>query len=439
MLNLNSPTVQAMINSLPQGVGNMPVFYGNQPTITTEIQPVPQSTGFVSPYPSPKDMVMRAGVEQQQQQVYTPVQFSAQNQFAGAMNQNPNYGFQQQAYNPQFSAQNQFAGGMNPNPNYGFQQQACNPQFSAQSRYVGGMNPNPNYGFQQMFTGYDNPYMGYGQNMGIMYGTQYMDDDTRQIYEASVLNNVTYEEQLSNTSNLFKSLSRTVSKCLGRSEEDAERCEKQFDIKYPNQEQQNSYLPSKEKRTISVKLMRGDEVVYEPSKTSYVDPHANARNMAYVDHLINISERQERMKQAIFQNIHDTAPEREFYDKDFLYFMNNAGPVLYKSLIAKQVRDQRSANAAALYNRELFKKTLFENNGIKTKTQRDAIDRFTGRNGILPNGMRVSPQHDPSIASSFRYNPNTGSYDITPPNFIRDRLEQARGNFIKSVENNKDQ
>ena len=30
MLNINSPTVQAMMNNVPQGVGNMPIYYGNQ-------------------------------------------------------------------------------------------------------------------------------------------------------------------------------------------------------------------------------------------------------------------------------------------------------------------------------------------------------------------------------------------------------------------------
>lgn len=384
MLNMNSPTVQAMLNSLPQGVGNMPVYYGNQPNISTEMQPVPQSTGFSSPYPSPKDMVMQAG---SQQQTFSPV------------------------------------------------------PFHTQSRFVGGLNPNPNYGFQQMFAGYNNPYMGYGSNMGIPYGFQTMDEDTRRVYEAALCNNMTYEEHVINQSNLFKALSRTVSKCLNRSEEEAERCERAFDVKYKNDEaqQQQSYMPSRVKKTISVQLVQGDEVVYDPKGSSYIDPNANARNIAYIDHLIEIKNREEYSKAVIFQNIHNTVPESQFYDKDFLYFMNNAGPVLYKSYVEKVLREQKSANASALYNREQFKKTLFENNGIKTKSQQDAIDRFAGRQGVLPNGMLVSPQHNPAISSSFNYNPNTGSFDITPPNFIRDKLEKARSNFMRSIENNKDE
>jgi len=47
--------------------------------------------------------------------------------------------------------------------------------------------------------------------------------------------------------------------------------------------------------------------------------------------------------------------------------------------------------------------------------------------------MPVSPQHDPSISSSFSYNPVTGTYDIKPPGFIADRLEAARQRFINSI------
>ena len=36
MLNANSPTVQALLNSTPPGTGNMPVYFGNTPTMTTE-------------------------------------------------------------------------------------------------------------------------------------------------------------------------------------------------------------------------------------------------------------------------------------------------------------------------------------------------------------------------------------------------------------------
>lgn len=38
MLNMNSPTVQAMLNNTPQGFGNMPVYFGNTPTVIETVQ-----------------------------------------------------------------------------------------------------------------------------------------------------------------------------------------------------------------------------------------------------------------------------------------------------------------------------------------------------------------------------------------------------------------
>ena len=52
----------------------------------------------------------------------------------------------------------------------------------------------------------------------------------------------------------------------------------------------------------------------------------------------------------------------------------------------------------------------------------------------MPDGRPVSPGNDPAVAESFSYNPNTGQYTITAPNFIQNRMEQARQSFIRSLE-----
>ena len=66
MLNINSPTVQSMLRNTPQGFGNIPIYSGNGPTITTETIAVPSqeqqningTNQFQTPFPSPKEMLM---------------------------------------------------------------------------------------------------------------------------------------------------------------------------------------------------------------------------------------------------------------------------------------------------------------------------------------------------------------------------------------------
>lgn len=379
MLNINSPTVQAMMNNLPQGVGNMPIYFGNQPQVTTEVtqqQPVQNSTGFSTPYPSPKDMVMQAGA---QHQAYYPTTFIPQN------------------------------------------------------GYVGGYNP----GFQTAFQNYSNPYMGYGSYMGygMMGGLNpaLMDDMSRAVYYNAMANSMSYEDQLKNDELLYKSISKIVSKGLGRTEDESKRAEATFDIIKP-EPVQNTLYQVRPHNPMQVSLVRGDQEVLPVVETRALDPMINSQTIDSVTRTVDMMMREQYQKESTFALLHQNAPERMFDDKPFMYFMNNAGGPIYADYADRVLRMQKyGSNAKALYNAQEFRKKLLENNGIQTRSQINAIDRFASRNGILPNGMPVSPQHDPSIASSFTYNPATGSYDIKPPGFIRDRLEAARQRFINSI------
>ena len=380
MLNINSPTVQAMMNNLPQGVGNMPVYFGNQPQVTTDVQtqqPVQNSTGFSTPYPSPKDMVMQAGI---QHQAYYPTSFAPQNNF------------------------------------------------------VGGYNP----GIQTAFQNYSNPYMGYGSYMGygMMGGINpaYMDDMSRAVYYNAVSNGISYDEQLKNDQLLYTSISKIVSKGLGRTEDEAKRAEATFDIVKP-EPVQNTIYQVRPHNPMQVVLMRGEEEITPVIKTRVIDPMQNTQVVDSVSRIADMMARENFHKERTFELLHQNAPERMFDDKPFMYFMNNAGGPIYADHIERTLRAYRSNSATALYNANEFRKKLLESNGIKTRSQINAIDRFATRNGIgvLPNGMSISPQHDPSIASSFTYNPATGSYDIQPPGFIKDRLEAARQRFIQTI------
>lgn len=368
MLNMNSPTVQAMMNNLPQGVGNMPVYFGNTPSVTTE----QQSAQFNTPYPSPKEMLMQAG----QQNIYQPTSFAPRN-------------------------------------------------------IVGGYNP----GYEAAFNGYVNPYMGYGYS-GFNYYNNYampMDEETRQTLATATLNGVDYKTQVENESNLYKRISRTVSKNIGRSEDLSRKCEDAFNLKpkYP----QPMYDDRPPIKPIHIKVKVGDQVIADMApKNINIRDFNFMRNPDYMDKVrANDAQIKVELNRRLNQ-AHLTAPERQMDDVDLLDFFNNCAGSLIMGDIIYKYENQKATNAAKLYDKNKFTQRLLINNGLKPKAQENAIDRFVGRYGVMPDGRPVTPGHDPAVAQSFSYNPATGQYDITPPpQFISNRLEQARQRFINSI------
>lgn len=367
MLNVNSPTVQAMMQNVPQGFGNMPVYFGNTPTVTTEQVPQNQ-TQFSTPYPSPKEMLMQSG----QQNVYAPTSFAPRN-------------------------------------------------------IVGAYNP----GYQAAFNGYINPYIGYGTYGGYGYSAYPMDEETRQTLELANLNGLDYEEQVKMESDLYKKMSRTVSKNLDRSEEDAQKCESAFEPRSKSGNQPQPIIRDAVK-TIHIRILVNDEVVADiPSRNTGINN--NAPSSSTMD---NLRARDAMIRTQIANRMNDAyanAIERKMDNMDMLDFFNNGAGSIISANIEAIAQYQNATRSAQLYNKERFGQRLLENNGIKRKSQKNAIERFVGRYGVMPDGRPVSPGHDPAVAQSFSYDPNTGQYSVTAPNFIRDRMEKARQSFINSI------
>lgn len=357
-MNLNSPTVQAMLNNIPQGIGNMPVYFGNDPSVS-------QFQQQATPYPSPKEMLIQGG----QASVYSPTQFMPNN-------------------------------------------------------IVGGYNP----GYQAAFNSYSNPYLNY--NYQFYYP---MDEDSRDRLEAANNNGLTYDEQLENESNLFKTLSGIVSKNVGRSKEDAEKCAESFSIycKHPT-EDLNQYKAIK---PMHIQLKEGDDVVADMTpETTTIRTQDYRRNIMYVDQMKSRQVMIDHARVANINSMYDRAPERMFDKMDMLDFFNNGAGVIIADSLNRELHMQNISRTGQLYDRDGFKQRLLENNGLKSKTQQKAVERFVGRYGMMPNGTPVSPGHDPAISSSFSYDATTGQYNVVAPNFIRDRLERARESFIRSID-----
>lgn len=379
-INLNSPTVQAMLNNTPYGVGNLPVYFGSAPTITGTVEPVQNQSVQQMPFPSPKEMLTSGG----QSMIYNPTTFAQQPNFVGG-------------YNPSFNA---------------------------------------------AFSGYTNPYMGVGTYGGFpSYGYspfQYvpMDEDARDRLMRAEINGLTYDEQLEEDSKILKAMSRIVSKNLGRSEEEAKECEEAFDIynKYPKQEQNNQY-EMKSLKTLHIQIKVGDEVVadFNPENTRIHHQDYN-RNVSTIEMMKYRYDFDKAAKIQRCNQLYGAAPERQFDHTEMVDFFNNGAGVVMADMMTKEMYSRLAAGVSQLYDNAKFKQQLFENNGIRTKAKKTAIERFTGRYGVMPDGRPVSPGNDPAVAESFSYNPATGQYTVTAPNFIQNRLEQARQSFIRSLE-----
>ena len=368
MLNMNSPTLQAMLQNTPNGVGNMPMYSGSTPIVSTNQQ-------INTPYPSPKDMVIQSG----QQSIYAPVGFGP-------------------------------------------------PQ-----NIVGGYNPNIQH---PIFNGYSNPYMGYG-TYGGYYTQPYMNERMCITAEVAAMNDRTYQEQVQMETDMLKRLSTLANNTLGTSEEESKERRDSWDPTIVKNKIESKVVVKIRKRStknMSVLLKCNDEVVAEikPAETDDMGNNTilDSATISRIEQYdIGTKFRQKQVRQQMF----NSAPERLLDNMDAGDLFTGGLSYMMSIKEQQEIRMQRLVNSAQVYNREKFKERLFKNNNMKTRSQKNAIDRYVGRYGVLPNGRPVTPGLDPSVAQSFSYNTSTGQYEVTPPNFIRNKLESARQSFISTL------
>ena len=371
MYNMNSPTLQAMLQNTPQGIGNMPVYSGSTPTITTSQQQVN------TPYPSPKDMVIQSG----QQAIYTPVGFGS------------------------------------PYP----------------QNIVGGYNPN----FQHpVFNGYNNPYMGYGTYGGVYYPQQYVTEEMRITAEVAAMNGLSYNEQVQLEINVNKRLSVFVNKSLGTSEEEIEERRDSWDPNITRTKIQKDAEVVTKKRVIKpmhVVVKCNDEIVADIPPADVDIKECGLITSAAIGRAEQIEINEKLRRKQIRQQMYNSAPERLIDNMDIGDIFTGGYSYVMSIKEMQDIRTQRMINSANVYNREKFKQRLFNNNNIKTRSQKNAVDRYVGRYGVMPDGRPVTPGLDPSVAQSFSYNPSTGQYEVKPPKFISNMLENARQSFIATL------
>lgn len=403
MINATSPTIAAMLNNTPQGYGNM--YNPQVPNYGMNVGPQPTPNSFNTPYPSPKDMLAQAG----QMNVYQPTSFA------------PTY--------PPTHPQN----------------------------IIGGYNP----GYQAAFASYSNPYMGYGYSgfnpaiynpqILMMPPEQFRDPVTMSIYEASQFSGLSFKDQLELDSQITKKLTSIVCRFKGMEDEQIEEICDAYTIYDRSQVNNFEYIPQKPEKPFSVSFVDEDGTEYSSpiptdSKNYMIATNTYISNVRALDYDKMRRDQEEALNRAARISLYNKSVARKYDNTPFYEFINDGGlaEVVIESRAVKHM--QFMQDLTRKYDQERFRKL------VEASRNPDGINT---PNGMLPDGRFLSPNHDPSIASSFSLNPNGHTYDITMPdvvgrqnNFAIDRngnteimpaftannYESARISFMKTLD-----
>ena len=375
MYNMNSPTLQAMLQNTPQGVGNMPMYSGSTPIVTTSQQQ------FNSPYPSPKDMVIQSG----QQTVYAPVGFGS-------------------PY-PQ-----NIVGGYNPNIQH--------------SAFNGYSNPYMGYG----------SYGGYGYQQ--QYIPDHVRDTCEVAAMNGVTYQEQVEMHISVHQFMSSVASKNLG--LSEEEAKAHKDFWDPRIRAANEQKQQKEAIRRRRplKLMHVRIKCGDEVVADivPDDTDVRE--LNLIKDGNMLRRVELNVEYERQKRAyIRQRMYDMAPERLLDNMDLGDIFTGGLAQVQSIKEMQEIRMQRMINSSNVYNRDKFHERLMQNNGFKSRRSSSAIERYVGRYGVMPDGRPVTPGLDPAVAQSFSYNVNTGQYEVRPPKFLTSKIEAARQSFLQTLDN----
>lgn len=479
MFNMNSPIVQKMLRETPPPMGNFQYGYGNTPTLETVYtrSPDPVSASdpnqvvrtTEAPFPSPKEMVMNAGM-------------------------------QQQLINPMMSMPAPMPG-MIPMATGIYGQMGGAYPYAPQPYVPGGTMIG---GVPNILQGYSNPYMGYGSYMGLPqqrvnseyrmpadWEVPYLTYEQLMIRQAGMLSGLSYDGQLECIKDVMHTMCASVSAYLGEDKETASKRASYFDIQYRGggdgkPKSVNEMMEEREKNArwnqpdanIVVKIMSGDEVIcsntaHEAHLQHMKDPSSRMWEGTMIDFGAMVQRwnyalaNWEKWRNECYAN----AIERKYdHCEGGLPGFFNTGMVAISNQMWRE-ENQRRLNYFAVrgqyssedYMRRLMQESISERQmryinrfgTRKTGMLKDPeidyktglpkgleIDPATGmvrgsNEGMLPNGQMVQPGTDPRVASSFYMDPNTGEFTIKAPEFKKDRsmdaIAMARERFMQQI------
>ena len=421
MLNANSPIVQSMIKNMPPDVlSNMEFYNGSPPTLETSYS-IPQTQ-------VQQQVISSAPVGYPQGYVYPSAPVNYPQGYSYPVNPvgYPNQPVQTPYPSPRDMVINQATQVYQPTP-------------FAPRNIVGQYNP----GYQQAFNGYTNPYMGYTAAPH-QSQTKYVFQSNEALWAAMDTareKNISLDRQAEIDSNICKAMTRVVNHALGKTEEEIKEREERYSLKTIHEINKIQQEPDESIR-IHVQVIQNDKVIIDSKEIESKKNNSQTfgikenyyLNGVIVERMQNNAEAASRNRILRNNYLYETAIERQFDNEPFIGFFNDYGYKIVQDSMMRQLKIQNLTRISELYNSDNFRKKLLENNGLRPREELDAVERFYGRYGVMPDGRPVSPGHDPAVAESFSYNAVTGNYEITAPKFIRERIENARRSFVQSID-----
>ena len=451
MFNLNSPTVQYMLNNVPPPpMSNMSVTYGNTPRVETVTMPSPRNVQ-VSPYPDPYNMITGAGLSN-----YMPMPVY---NFTGALSPNgapPGFNGV-----PEYRDVNQpVMGGL---PIQGYQ----NPYMSS---YTGNQyspivnNPYHNTGWPVNNEAskryyryvYASPEDRAAMDMGFEDAADMQANDLSIITKLAIMAKKAIGESQESIQVIQEKADVKIKELY---EESAKRCKEYnpFDLSRYQRPMENSV-----KCTAHITIRKGDEIIYEINKNEETKFERRVVNkVSECEQIFRIKQQIRDHNDAMNAYLYSKAPEREMDKMSTIDFFNEGfGIIHYHDRQREWNKAQH--DVTKLFDSEKFKRDLRMNYGtpqarrriaredalnFRTKEQEEkdkAAGLIRGGYGYLPGGIPLDKNVNPNIGSAIAMDRDGGLHISLPPELddgtpllaatmYSERLDTARDRFINDV------
>ena len=376
-------------------------------------------TGYLDP-----GMYM-AGTSPTQQPVLQaypdPMQMSMMQQRA-RLQQNTNGYYQQQQTNM-----------VNPLLLQGYSNPYFSPSGAVPNFSVAVNSYMPNYLALQQNGYYNNGQVrAYDPTIDPFYGYDPNDEVSRAMMQNAIYAGVTYMDQLQMENEIMqKGLNVFFKNTENTSKDTQEKVKKYYSIQERKTNNGNPYMMDFNKPSsrvdcsqMVVLVLRGDEIVSVCSKNNKPDEYTLARceYMAANEELIyrNHLQYREYLKQREAY-LYYSATERQGDNMDMFDFLKNVAPKIVREMKDEDFKKQKINMIMDIYNSDAYRRLIYKNTGKRINPP----NIIQGRNGILPNGMMVSPGVDPRVAEGFVKDTTTGKITLTVPDFIRNRTDDS--------------
>ena len=313
-----------------------------------------------------------------------------------------------------------------------FMQGYSNPYFSPS-----GAVPNfsvavnsymPNYMNLQYGTQY--PERAYDPTNDPFYGYDPSDEYSRSIMQNAIDAGITYMDQLQTDNEIFqKGLDIFFRNTNNHSNEAKEKIKQYYTVQEKKIKPTNPFMMDYSKPTSSVDcsqmvvvIMKGEEIVSKIDNKPDEYTLARCEYMAANEDIIykGFIQYREYLKQRDAY-LYYNSTERQGDGMDMYDFFKNVAPKIVREMKNQDFNKYKVNMISEVYNSKAYRDLIHKMTGRKINPP----NVIQGRNGILPNGMMVSPGIDPRVAEGFVRDANTGKITLTVPDFIKNRVDDS--------------